>query len=523
MASSKADAKSTDHEASSKKAIIYCRVSSVAQTKRGDGLGSQETRCREYARMRGYDVVARFDDDLTGKIANRPGVKAMLAFLRKHRNDQHVVLIDDISRLARGVEAHWELRRTIIKAGGRLESPSMEFKQDADSRMVENVLAGAAQHQREKNAEQTLHRMRARLLNGYWVFWKPRGYRYEKSGEHGKLLVRDEPVASILKEALEGFASGRFESQVEVKRFLESQPAYPKDLPNGEIRNQRITDLLTQPLYAGYLEALKWNIDLRKAKHAPLIDLSTFERIQERLKEGARAPARKDINEDFPLRGFITCGDCNKPLTACWSKSSSGKKYPYYLCFTKGCESYRKSIPRDRVEQDFEALLKGMQPSRPVFEMAAAMFKDAWNQRLAQAKHRAEALKKEVVKLDKQIDGLLTRIIETENRTVIAAYEDKIAALEKKKLLAAERSTKRPERKGTFDQLFERALQFLSNPWNLWVLGDPHQRRLVLRLGFRERIAYVRDKGISNAQKALPFNILEEVCMPEKQVARSLG
>ena len=28
------------------KAVIYCRVSSTKQTVRGDGLGSQETRCR---------------------------------------------------------------------------------------------------------------------------------------------------------------------------------------------------------------------------------------------------------------------------------------------------------------------------------------------------------------------------------------------------------------------------------------------------------------------------------------------
>ncbi len=36
-----------------RKAVIYCRVSSAAQTKRGDGLASQQTRCQEYARMTG--------------------------------------------------------------------------------------------------------------------------------------------------------------------------------------------------------------------------------------------------------------------------------------------------------------------------------------------------------------------------------------------------------------------------------------------------------------------------------------
>ncbi|MCV6576162.1 MAG: recombinase family protein [Cohaesibacter sp.] len=136
--------KPTQEEQTLQKTVIYCRVSSTAQTKRGDGLASQERRCREYARMKGYAVIARFDDDLTGKLVNRPGMQAMLDFVRQNRADNCVVLIDDISRLARDVEARRELRRTIIKAGGRLESPSVEFKQDADSRMVENVLAGAA-------------------------------------------------------------------------------------------------------------------------------------------------------------------------------------------------------------------------------------------------------------------------------------------------------------------------------------------------------------------------------------------
>lgn len=100
--------------------------------------------------------------------------------------------------------------------------------------------------------------MRARVQNGYWVFQAPVGYRYERTSGHVKLLVRDEPNASALQEALEGYASGRFETQVEVKRFLERQPTFPKDLPNGEIRNQRVYEMLTRPVYAGFVEAPNW-------------------------------------------------------------------------------------------------------------------------------------------------------------------------------------------------------------------------------------------------------------------------
>ena len=313
-------------EHSRKKAVLYCRVSSTKQTTRGDGLGSQETRCREYAKYKGYDVSEVFKDDMSGSLINRPGMQDMLAYLRKHSKRQpHVVIIDDISRLARGLEAHLQLRSAISKAGGVLESPSIEFGEDSDSMLVENLLASMSQHQRQKNSEQTRNRMRARLQNGYWVFQAPVGYRYERVSGHGKMLVRNEPLASILQEALEGYASGRFQLQAEVKRFLESHPEYPPD-KNGEIRNQRVTELSTRSVYAGYVEAPDWDVSLRPAHHEPLISFSTFRKIESRLKGHAKVLARKNINVDFPLRGFVICGHCGAPLTACWSKG----RHDYY-------------------------------------------------------------------------------------------------------------------------------------------------------------------------------------------------
>ena len=74
------------HGASSGKiAVIYCRVSSSKQTTRGDGLSSQETRCREFAGYRGHEVVKVFKDDASGGLIDRPGMKAMLAFIRSKR------------------------------------------------------------------------------------------------------------------------------------------------------------------------------------------------------------------------------------------------------------------------------------------------------------------------------------------------------------------------------------------------------------------------------------------------------
>tara|TARA_Y100000815_G_scaffold190167_1_gene173583 strand:- start:31721 stop:33385 length:1665 start_codon:yes stop_codon:yes gene_type:complete len=505
------------------KAVIYCRVSSTKQTVRGDGLGSQETRCREYAKYKGYEVVEVYRDDTSGSLTSRPGMQAMLSFLKAHRKEPHAVIIDDISRLARSLMAHYELRLKIGDAGGTLVSPSIEFGEDSDSQLVENLLASVSQHQRQKNGEQTKNRMRARLQNGYWVFQAPVGYRYERVSGHGKILVRDEPNASVLQEALEGYASGRFATQVEVKRFLESQPSFPKDLPNGEIRNQRVNDMLTRVVYAGHVEAPSWGVALMKGKHDGLISFETFEKIQARLKGNAKAAARKDISSDFPLRGFILCEDCGKPLTACWSKSQTGKVYPYYLCATKGCESYRKSIKREELETAFEDVLQRLEPSESLFKLVKAMFKDAWDARLAQASQSAKTLRAGIANIEKQIDALLDRIVESGNQSVIAAYEKRVSKLEHEKVLAEEKLAQNGKPKHTFEESFELAMAFLSSPWNIWANSDILGKKTVLRLAFLEPIAYCRNQGLRTPTLAFPFKALEGIYSGKSEMARPKG
>ena len=67
-------------DTNSKSAVIYRRVSSTKQTKDGDGLNSQETRCRDFARLKGYNVLGVFSDDVSGSVTDRPGMISMLSF-----------------------------------------------------------------------------------------------------------------------------------------------------------------------------------------------------------------------------------------------------------------------------------------------------------------------------------------------------------------------------------------------------------------------------------------------------------
>lgn len=501
------------------KAVAYVRVSSAAQVKKGQGAESQAARCAEYARMKNYQVVRVFDDKgISGSLVERPGMQQMLSFLRQHPGQNIRVLIDDISRLARSLEAHLTLRAAIGSAGGVLESPSIEFGEDSDSELIEHMLASVAAHGRRKNAEQTRHRMEARLRSGYWPFLPCIGFKYEKREGHGKVLVRKEPIASIIQEGLEGYASGRFQTQAEVARFFAAQAEFPKNR-QGKVRNQLVNDILTRPLYAGLVERPQWGVARREGKHDGLISVETFQRVQDRLAGRAYAPARANLNEDFILRGAVICADCGNALTACWSRGKMGTRYPYYLCHTKGCVSRRKSIPRAKLEGEFEAYLKSLVPSETLVSVAKQLFAKAWDRQLQLGKEQAASLKQSIDRLEREIVQLLDRILSASSARVIETYERRINELESEKLILADKAKNAGKPKRPFEEMFELALGFLANPCKVWEKGDYSERQTVIRLCLTDRLVYDRDLGVQTPKFSNIFNIMKEATMRSSKLA----
>ena len=502
-------------------AVIYTRVSSRTQSKKGDGLSSQETRCREFAQYKGYRVVRVFrDDGISGGLSERPAMGEMLAWLKANRRRAPIVLIDDISRFARGIEAHWKLRSALSAVGGRLESPSIEFGDDSDSQLIENMLASVSQHQRQKNAEQVVNRMKARLTNGYFCFSVPTGYAYTSVPGQGRVLIQDEPSASLLREALEGFAIGRFQTQAEVRRFLEPHPIFTRD-SNGEIHPQRIANLLTNEIYAGYYTHKPWGVGLTKGRHEPLISWETFQRIQTRLSEASHASARADNSEDFPLRGFVTCASCGNPMTGYWAKGRN-RRYAYYECFHKPCDQYRKTIRKAELEDAFDALLRSLRPSAPIIATAAAMFRTLWDERRDRAESLRESQRKALTAMDAKAARLTERLIETDSTAVIRAYEAKLEAIDTERALVRESLQ---ERRGMpdFNTGFRTAMQFLSNPHKLWVSGDQRAQKTVLKLVFAAPLPYARNKGFRTAKTTMPFKALARICDANEGMAEGMG
>lgn len=508
----------------SRKALLYCRVSSKRQSQEGSGLDSQEHRCRQYADAKGYTVEAVFPDDVSGggDFMKRPGMVALLAYMDAKPNEQFVVIFDDLKRYARDTEFHLRLRRIMAERGAARECLNFNFENSPEGKFFETIAAAQGELEREQNGRQVTQKMRARVEQGVYCFGPVVGYRYDKHSDGGKILVPDEPKASIIREAFEGLAVGRFQSQSEVKRFLDASPEFQTRGGNAKIAKQSLSTLLRCPLYAGYISIPLWGIHLQLGKHEALVSFAVWKRVQDRLDGRANAPARKDLRADFPLRGFVCCSACDSPMTAAWSKGRNAL-YPYYVCYKKGCQLRGKSVRKEKVEADFETLVRSLKPAPVLHKLAHAMFTDCWSAEADKAKARERAALSQVSAIDKKIGRLVERVMASENTSVIQAYEKQIAALDIEKAELAEIAAKKAKSIITFDESFRTAFAFLSNPWKLWASDKLEHKRAVLRLAFKGPLAYCRNEGFRTAGIAEPFRVLGALTACNKEMVAPGG
>ncbi len=194
-----------------------------------------------------------------------------------------------------------------------------------------------------------------------------------------------------------------------------------------------------------------------------------------------------------------------------------------YLCDTRGCTSNRKSVPRAKIENGFSEILRALQPQKQLFALVREMFNDAWNMRLIEAKNDKAALKRQIADLDKQIQGLLDRIMDATSPSVIGAYEARIDKLEREKILLTERVDQIMPPKGRREESIEPVLEFLSKPWNLYENGSLLLKRTVLRLTFSEPLRYSRERGYRTAKITFPFKVLADFCNQKCEMVEPRG
>lgn len=457
-------------------ALIYTRVSSHKQDEEGGGLQSQESVCRAHAERIGLPVGKVFSDTASGSTAIRPGIGALFNFIQLHPDRRFVLIIDDLNRLARDVSIHIAFSSKLKQLGVELLTPTQSFDNSASSEFLENMMAVFAQHQRKSNTEQVNSRIRGQLLRGNWIFAAPRGYKKKRAQNGDHLLVPDGKKHAIVQQALEGFASGRFQSHAEVRRFLVGQPKSMAGNSFSRITIDKVDVLLRHPLYAGYYEHERYEVPLTKANADPMIPLEVHQRILEILtKRSTKKPRIRSA--DFPAKGFVACIDCKRPFTASFSKGKK-QRYPYYHCGTKGCPMKGKTVPRDKLEGDLVKALADLKPSARAEEVFLKFADHTQNMRARTWKSDTDDAAELLAKAISQRARLTKRIADEEDEDILKELRERHRDARKEIL----RLTARTEALGSQAERsdFEHFRRLIRNPAKLWMSKDLETKRLIL-------------------------------------------
>ena len=221
----------------------------------------------------------------------RPGMVALLSFLDAQPAENFVVIFDDLKRFARDTCFHLDLREAFRSRDAFIECLNFKFDDTPEGEFIETIMAAQGALERKQNGRQVAQKMKARMQTGYWIYNAPIGYRYETIKGPGKMLFLNPPFEAIVRECFEGYPSDRFQTQAEVKRFFEGFPDFPRNF-RGAIIQQRVSDILGNPLYTGFICSKTYGIDWLQGHHDALISLETFEKVRERRREGAGTPSR---------------------------------------------------------------------------------------------------------------------------------------------------------------------------------------------------------------------------------------
>lgn len=475
----------------SQKAVIYARVSSESQRREGHGDEAQIARCRDFAEKNGYEIVRVFNDQaVSGKIAERPELHALLDFLAK--NPGTTVIADDIKRIARETEVHIFIRKSIKKLKCEVLVLNQRLEDTPEGRFVETVLAGAAQLEREQNARQVKQKMIERMKAGYYCLCAPTGYKYDKISGN-KVIVRDEPAATLMAEALTGYASGRFNSQKDASDYLARHGV--------KLGRSKFAEQCRNKLYAGIIDYPRWDIYGVQGQHEPIISLKTFEDIQTKL-DGRPDVRGTDLSSEFPLRGYIFCEKCNRQMTGYFTKGNGGK-YPYYACNNNKCDKYKHGLKRDAVHASFNYLLKEKAPTEELIELFDMMFDEIYNKHVKTVYVERSAVKQKIDQLERSIDNLVKRLAQTGNNLVIDRIENEIVRLEREKI---EYQAKLDSETVSLEECRTKlnvVLDFAKNIDKHWESSSLETKRLVVEFVFNDKFFFNQELVCRTTENSL--------------------
>lgn len=287
---------------------IYIRVSSKEQLE-GHSLEAQKALCQEFARSRGWEIVALFEGEgESAKTDKRKGFQRAIAFLRAGGAD--VFLTHKVDRFARNLFdalTYWHELKTL---GVTYCSVIEQFDFTTPMGWLMMVMLAALAELFLKNlSAETAKGKRQRAIKGFWNGDLSFGYRVAADGLHAE----PDPVTGPgVQLAFSEYAKGVY-NDLDIARLMNAA-GYRSRGKRGSnpFSKDTVCAMLQNPFYKG---VVTYKGEEFPGRHVALIDPELFERAQAMRRRRRMAPRRGNRNKvTYPLSQLVFCADCRRAL-----------------------------------------------------------------------------------------------------------------------------------------------------------------------------------------------------------------
>jgi site-specific DNA recombinase len=372
----------------SKRAVLYERVSTEEQAKHGYSIGDQLDDLRKHAKGEDYVVVGEFSDPGdSGLFLERPGLDALRE--RVAAGGVDLVLVRDRDRIAREPAHIYILQQEFARTGAKMRALNARDDDTPENQLANSMLDQLAKYEQAKIAERTRRGRLAKARRGGLKIGRIPKYGYAVNEMRDGYVIDEETIETVCR-IIRLVATGH--SLHGLKRVLEAEgvstPGSSKTWNRTFLRKLILDDAYLPHSYAELQELVSSEVLARldperhygivwHNRHSakvvekiktpdgyklrrkfterprgewiavpipapPCVDRETVERARAQIAGNYR-PARNGARVWELSGGILYCGHCSKRMIGQNQPStrSDGTRVAmfYYACQTKINES----------------------------------------------------------------------------------------------------------------------------------------------------------------------------------------
>ena len=482
-------------ETRSQLAVAYVRVSDESQVN-NESLGTQRDRIEKYAEQYGYEIVEWFiEEGRSGKtVKQRPAMLKMLKFCAKNKGKIGYAIFYKMQRASRDSTTYAaEVKLVFNSLGMSVRSATEHIDDTPSGRFMEGMFVLNGQLDNEIKSGTTTDNMETVARQGWYQGPPLPGFRLDKVKVGIKkthtTLKRNKNTWQNVAELFETFAGGGF-TQADIVRM-----AKEKGITNYRgkpLDDNGVHRMLTQPAYAGYICNKLTNFEMIEGQHfkEAIVTLETFQRVQLIINTTSRKRAGHTIiieNETYPLKRFVLCFNCLKPLYASSPKTGGGKSHsPRYHCARPSCRGKVPSAKADTVNKEYAELLKRVKPTDSTLRLYKEILNRTAMKQLDNLNRRLSSLRNALSALDEERSIAMRRWNKGEMSD--ADKDEVVMTIEADKFDKKDQIAKLEEQQAVKQSQIDYAMNFMHDAHKLWVDADVSMRRGFQNMIFPEGV-----------------------------------